>query len=1625
MSEYLPTPSPGFAPAPVNSTQWNAQVVEAQAQKRLQDTQDRTFKGAGFMGMIPDWIKTPVEAFGSFAHSAYTNVISRPLSTVMLASYIGSAESNSMGESWSNLFDGDIWDRAWNDSKHVSPGQAIAFGVTTLFSGKDMREASMQPVMYKPTDTAGNRIIDQTGKPVEINLNQNGLLWDNPDAVRVKFDSGVQKYLSGGLDLYVGWYADPLALAGKGVGAARNLAYVRPAIQAESKGPLLTRPATYLAQKTGLIEAGRVGTSKVEKNLGSNAFTSFGDNIMKQKAKLGDDGFSEWVTNQAWAKNSADSGALAHTLGNATDRADVDQILAVSMGSREALQTLTTRNTELGAEMAMLAERKNGLLASNPVNVDPTTAAKLQLQLDNVSQRISAIEAEKNVIGKKVALQDSMKNGMYFNPYTSPLASNFGQYARGLETMKAADASGRFGTAARYAASLVYNNLYVRPVRVISGTTWNGIRAPGHIDIDAEDSHRALSASLQQANVFSKDKVQSMVSDYINADRATKDYLVQQYDHATVQALAMKYGMTPDQASTIYKNVAGLRGQAMSGRVYSTGYVETASGGRLRADHVADDGSLVTVHPVFNSQLQNTHVLTDYEHMDRMLRYTSKPFQRLIRDETQKAEALANGPVSLAEAEEIARKATTEVGLPVVRKAQQMSSEALDGLSKLWKFNVLFRLGYGPRAIADDFMGQVARLGATNMFFDRTLIGGRNLAMRKMNHYMGDPTGVEQQLTSIDIGLNELSRKITDREAKIERINAYLPASPQAGASYLGRGAKGRKLMNQRSSELQKTQAQLDDFTNQRNVLREQRNRIGQTQNALGDRYQIMPDGTAFPLPYQGPHGPMYKDMMAGRRTIDSMIGGTATDMWNQFRKGDWRVLTAADGNNYVSSYLRVLQNQFKTDKAAMAAIRGEDMVKWLGSAEGRAYRADSAMKNMSVEEHADRMQSTIDHVLPASTPDGVALREALINGESDAKMAELIKKIQRDTPDHAPDIQGEGIAYNMGKGDFFDGVNRTIDKFYDIMNRLPAEHLSRNPVFFQLYRQHASEMWQMAKDSGVEKISAREQERIAEQARKLAVKDVKKLTFNMDYETKIAHALRFIAPFFGPMQESFTRWGRIVADKPEVLARAANIYTAPIRAGHAVDKDGNLVGEDGYVRNPDGSKRLVPKDEMHIQFQAPQWLAKAIGQDQGSIVDMPINTLNLVLQNDPWYNPGTGPWVQLPANWIALRSDPSIGDAMTKLGILQNVTENQMQQVTGSGPSFIMQILGQDDYKQQQRDMAYLMQSEDYKWKTGMRDTEPTWKEIKDRTEHSALLRGWMKAALPVSSSFKDPYQYFRDRYRELTLADPKTADQVFLAKYGSAAFSFTGAMTYNKKGLPASVEAVLKDQKYSYLTDADPDLASVIVGLDSSQPFSQTAYVQQMRSGQRQQLDAADVMKRSEANAGWAQYDKYMNILNANLKQAGFMSFSDHGAEKFDSMRKGLVAILTSPDINGKKNGMYNEQFAKDFLTIDRSKDERIANAMNSIVKERTLIEDPMRSDIRSLATYMDFRNSMKQTLAARNQQGGSADITAKSNADLRLQFSNAAHMLVESDTKFESLYNRWLSRDMYDQHNPMGAQ
>jgi hypothetical protein len=1587
-----PTPQPGFAPAPVNSSQWNSQWIQAAADARMQNTQDRT--AAGTAG-VADWLLHPIEWAGSKIHAVYSTIISRPLATPFLAFYGAAAEAEDTGDEWARIFSGDTWDKAYQQAKHVSPGQALGFGIIHFGEGREEFRKSMGKEVIKTVET-------EPGKFETVNLNKTGIIWDSPEAVKGYYDHGVQKYISGGLDFAASWYLDPLVLGGKTVGLARRAAYVRPAFAGvESKN--LAQKITGTGGKKNLID----------NNLKSSAFGEMSNLIVANKAKLGDQ-FTEWVTHQAWAKNSRDSGSMAAALTAAKDQDEVNHILAISMGDKGALKALQAKNAVLGAQMEMLEAQHKGLVTNFPSNPTPFQAGLQQFQLQGVSDAISKISAQQQHVERMLNLEDSMFNGMYFMPGLSKIASNFGQHARGLQTtnsMKLAKAGG-LRTAAM---SLAYNNLYVRPVRVLTGTTFNGVRAPGHINIDAEDSYRAFDASLGQAKVWTQQERAVRVGAYINADSAGRNAVLQAADMETFKRIADKHGMNPDDAQALYRTLGGMKGRARDGQVYSTANITTPNGGVLRADHVDDAGNLIVVRPVFNTQLENTHIMTDYEHLDRVLSMTAAPFKKLFNEAAIRSKHKAGTKANANEAMEVALKGVGKTAGAKALATREVGADMLEVMNKMWKFNVLLRMGYGPRAIADDFMGQAARFGSASLFLERAARGGRNLANRTMNRMMHDVTGYQQQLASVDMGIENLTKMVAQHEENLARVKS-LPAP-----------TKSAKAARQRQQQLANVQQAYDDSISQIESLKSYRNKLNETKGSLGDNYVIMDDGTAFARPFEGTAGQMFRDLNSGRRTLDSMMGGTASDMWNAYRSGDWRAITRAD-ETFNESWMRVVQNQIAHDDAAVAYLNGQDLERWFRTPAGRAYRNASGIRSLSPAEHADRIATSVDHYLPMNSAETAALRDAVRGQREDNEILDLMRSVRNE---HAPvSVQAAGLEYAMGKGKFFQAVDKTVDGFYKIMNQLPSETLSRNPLFFQLYRQHASEMWQARKDAGLAKLTPREQQAVADRAREMALKDVKKFTFNMDFESKLAYKMRFIAPFFGPMEESFRRWGRIVADRPETIGRAAQVYTSPIHAGHAVDLDGNPVDGDGYATRPDGTRYLVPKNKMHLQFQAPTWVAKQIGMDQGSVIDVPINTLNLVLQNDPWYNPGTGPWVQLPANWAAIHTGPQdiggkeilLGDVFQQLGVLQKVTPNSSDQILGSLPKFLSTVLGGQDYEQQQKDMAYLMQSESYKWNTGLRDTEPTWQEIKNRVGHMAYLRGLMKVGLPFSADFKDPYQFFRNQYQQLQQADPNTADQVFLARYGDAAFAFTGALTSNKKKLPATVNAVRADEKFAYLTDMDPDYAQLIVGPYASGDFSQTAYIQQMASGDRKVNDARDVVAKSQANLGWAQFDKDMNNIRAELYQAGFTSFQDKGAENIDAMRKGLIMMMTTETLpSGKKNPFYNEEFTKDFMTTDRSKDQRRAEMFNKLVTEKALIGDDMRDDIKGLALYMDARNALTTQLDERYKAGGSKDINAKHNLDLKLGFHGYTEQLIEANTLFQSLHDRWLMRDMYDHGDP----
>jgi hypothetical protein len=107
-----------------------------------------------------------------------------------------------------------------------------------------------------------------------------------------------------------------------------------------------------------------------------------------------------------------------------------------------------------------------------------------------------------------------------------------------------------------------------------------------------------------------------------------------------------------------------------------------------------------------------------------------------------------------------------------------------------------------------------------------------------------------------------------------------------------------------------------------------------------------------------------------------------------------------------------------------------------------------------------------------------------------------------------------------------------------------------------------------------------------------------------------------------------------------------------------ATDQDGNVLDSEGYVTDPvTGVKKLVPKSEMFIGVQVPDYLGgkalnKFAGVDENARWNIPMNSLNLVLQGDPAWLPSAGPLVQMAANNYALQA-PETADIMRTLGIL------------------------------------------------------------------------------------------------------------------------------------------------------------------------------------------------------------------------------------------------------------------------------------------------------------------------------------------------------------------------------------
>lgn len=1569
----------------IDATQPNSDIT----QKQLAELKSQREAQSG--GFFNSPIFKPIEWVGSKLYAAYSATVSPALSAGAMAAHsLVYGRPDYIGE------DGE-WDAMkdyWNYAHDVSPGQAVwMMGL----NDKELKSRGIRPDQISQDLAAQKkgeyRDTATTSDPFGIKTRS-----------QEYFGTGASKWASGATDFGVSWYADPLVLAGKGLGALKGAKFGRPVttgIQAEEKA--ITKGGTTLTDE----EINKLAFDNFSSKSG---FQNLTDTIWNTKVKNPDTAAAVLARDLPTLRKSANGAPAARLLAQATDKNDIANILRVTMGDKAALSTLEFKNSTLAYQADQLGQ-KTSAAGTYYDSLSPAVQAsprgqRIKAAMDAQTKWISKLDQDSAIVSDKIRAFNTIGN-LNYNAITTPV----GMRVKGaLQNRAFQPTQGNNFVSAR--VNNIYNLSLGGVVRLAH--SYNDIRPSHYIDVNDAESWRQVDASLRETPGLSREARDMYTSKYLAANEQGRTLALQNIEteisHKIVDRYNLKNGLagTPDElshevADGLYKelSVRRSRGQAsMKQQTYGGATIDNPNmpGTQIRVAEIEADGGKTVLTPVLMSQLANSHIMMDFNLFEDAIKAHGSSWQKAVN---------------------------------TVGTGWEKAVDLADAAGSIWKFAQLFRLGYGPRALADDALGQIARFGFFSMA-DRTIKGGRYKAKDLANgtFLRSRTANAEATAAMLDTHLDDMA----SLQASIKRD--LDTAKIEGNASKVQQLEQDLETSLHWADDARTTRADMDKLL-----------KGGQAMQHVAVGRQL------FDPAFAGKEGSLFRDLSSGDKNFRNLMGSQADFYLDRMRRLDWENITPAQhgAEKHMDSWLRVVNQQVANDALAVQHLSGKtprQLETWLvATPEGRAYAASAPLKNLPRAEMVKRVTAQVDEWLNPAFPNSGAFRDAARTGTVTEDMLKEVPESVR------PMVNSQALSYAKGNHPAAELLDRGITGWYNVMSQIPARKLLRHPLFAQRYKFHLQDAYAKMRLQGETHLEEGFRQQLESSARKQALLDVKKNTFTMDHETKMAYAMRHFGAFFGAQQESWNRWGRIISDKPDILPRIAQAYGAPARAGMVVDPSGHQVSADGTVTDPiTGEKHLVDYSDRNILFQIPDFLGgkelnKFLGVDENAKLKIPMSTAEIILNHGDGALPvGAGPIVQVAANNIPYtdldaNGDPKLADIYQKLGILPMGPDQSNWHLLQ--PNILKRQEATDEMNDTyQKSLFYIMQAETYKYDQHMRKTQPTWNEIKDRAGRWTAMRSIFAGVLPFSLNSQDPYQFFRDQYRQMQDVDPKDADQQFYDKYGDSAYIFSQSMSKNNSGLKPTTEAVHASKYYQDLIQkVGPQWAGLVVGAEGEGVYSNGAYYYEKThsadgvSGitNRTNMTAREAFDESKRSQGWRQYQSYMNGLYSQLFSRGLQSFDEDGAEDLKSEKKALTDTLSSPrilDDNGNMvdNIYYNEQWTKDFSSLDKTYYDRAAQSLRAVADDPEIWSKAvnpdgsvgMRSDIYTLKTYLTYRDDVKRALILRDSSDeGSADINAASNADIKQQWNALVIKLIEQDTKFGDLHSRYLSRDMgFDQ-------
>ena len=683
-----------------------------------------------------------------------------------------------------------------------------------------------------------------------------------------------------------------------------------------------------------------------------------------------------------------------------------------------------------------------------------------------------------------------------------------------------------------------------------------------------------------------------------------------------------------------------------------------------------------------------------------------------------------------------------------------------------------------------------------------------------------------------------------------------------------------------------------------------------------------------------------------------------------------------------------------------------------------------------SLRAFIDAVYETTNQILPAFTGDGVRLtnfdsyRQRLRNGE-EVQWSQIDRTRKKMPPQLVRELDTD-LAMNQTVGNVngvtpnAQGTKRLgemVNSAYNVLGTLPTDHLARLPFFRARYEREVARRLSAYVDPKTGEYVFRGDtmqsviDRVEASAREAALKDVRFLLYDLTENTRTQEAMSNLMPFLGAWQEVFERWGHITRENPAYVARVLdNFNSIPIQE----DDEGNRYM---IVRAPEFLKDMPGGSGL---------LGAFAGQD----LRLSQDGMSMISAGGP----GFGPLATIPMTQVAVE-EPSLRDAFDYLwpyGLPQ-------------GESFVDRSIGQLAPAWTKRVKSWLVGSDEMERMTlsvardrivTLRQTpanDPDYdslyseylatpegrvqlhRDIKESAKGLMLARAFASVAMPTSLSVQSPYHYYIEELRKYQEDNPDTAVDRFLDEFGQEFFGIIQRTSETGNGVKPVIESWENFQKFQPLVEAYPEVGGLItasVGSDKAQKFNEAVYRRQQSDTlgpgsdvkQRERISLEDFIDGPDIKEGWEAYRAMMDIRDDELRRRGDMGMSTSLQAKTNADVKAYY-VASMRELEKQHPSWWAEFNQPDKLAVAKR-----FNGLRAVVRNETLLR---RDEIQTLSMYLDDRKIVEGELRARKEAGGSSNLNAQSNADVKL-FWEAIRLKYSDIEEFKAVFNRYLNND-----------